>query len=116
MSAKDELKTALANALAAKIGGTLYLYSPEEKERVEKKILSRAKRTGEVASFREVSIWYTREEIVDLTKTGSDQYTWSKDGNRVKCNLVENSVDRSIPEHAREHHRKVIGTCYTDLN
>lgn len=75
----------MAKLLKATCGDTVFLYdeSEEAKANVESQIRERLLR-GEIATLADGSKqWIDDVEVVDFTKSGSDQYTWSKDGNKV---------------------------------
>ncbi len=95
----------------AKIGGTLYIYDEGKRDAVVAEILRKARRTGEMAYFPMCRVWFVNDPIVDTTKSGSAQYTWSKDGNRVKCNVIKHTVTR-IDGHITE----TVGQCFADLD
>jgi hypothetical protein len=70
-----------------KIGSTLYLH--DESEHARKVIHSQIIPDGYAARFEDGSEeWIIDEPIVDLSKSGSDQYIWDKSGNRCKHNRV----------------------------
>jgi hypothetical protein len=94
----------------AQIGGTLYLYGHEDKDYIVDTILKRAKRTGEMAEFPHAKVYFERVPIVDLSQSGSSQYIWAKDGNRVKCEIVKRTITKD------NQTNEIVGTCYADLD
>lgn len=94
----------------AKVGTTLYIYDDGNKDKVVDQILRKIRRTGESAKFPFATVWFAREPIVDTSKSGSAQYTWAKDGNRVKCLVVKHVVRGII------HETTECGTVYADLD
>lgn len=54
------------------------------------RIVSRALASGKTVKFPDGrSVWRENHPVVDLSKGGSARYTWHRDGNRVRCELVE---------------------------
>ena len=94
----------------AKVGGTLYIYDEETRDSVEAKMTASAKRTGEAIEFPDRKMWFDYEAIVDLTKSGSDQYIWAADGNQVQHWIVKNTLRGGV------HQRETIGMCFRELD
>ena len=98
------------NLLKARIGGTLYIYNESNQKEVVDKLLRKSKRTGEAIHFPNAKVWFTKDPIVDTSKSGSSQYIWAKDGNRVKCQVIKHTLRGII------HQTEEMGTCYNDLD
>ena len=71
------------------------------------KVIDRGHAAGAGVTIKGVKTHHHFEPIVDLSKSGSDQYIWDKSGDRVKGNLVEvtNQKDGSVT-------KQIIRTTY----
>ncbi len=63
-----------------------------------KRIIDKGHADGKSVTVKGVKTHHHFEAIVDLNKSGADQYTWDKSGDRVKGNIVEytNQKDGSV--------------------
>lgn len=66
-------------------GDTLHIYEDSTADQAEKQIEKNMIENG-VSVHRAGGIrqFYRDDPIIDTTKTGADQYTWNKNGERVK--------------------------------
>jgi len=107
----------MSKIFKATCGSMMYLYTHEDKDQVVDQILKKARHTGEAAFFPHAKVFYTKDPIVDLTKSGSDQYIWAKDSNRVKCTVVKHTIYKGAgPGIDNTHDKEEVGTVYADLN
>ncbi len=93
--------------LQKRIGGMLFIYDDGTKPQIEAKA-KRALANGEsVVRPDGTEEWITYNPIIDTTKVGSKQYTWDKNGERVKSEKVRylKSKDGTIVQ-------EVIGTVF----
>ena len=79
----------------------------DEGEDIKQKVVDKGHAAGHTVIRKGVKTHHHFEEIVDLSKSGSDVYTFDKSGNRVKGNLVEytNQEDGSVT-------KRIIKTTY----
>ena len=87
----SDLKTALleADKRVVTIGDTLRIWmgTADEIESLKPTIEAEIKRAlarGDTVTENGTSRWVEESEVRDSSKTASDAYTWSKDGNSIK--------------------------------
>ena len=86
----------------------IFIYGEKSAEEVESEIHRKAKRTGRSFRIRKGPVQFYRDDaIVDFNKTGSAQYIWAKDMDRVKHDriLITKNADGTITE-------TKVGTVY----
>jgi hypothetical protein len=66
----------------------VFLYVDVDAEEIAKKIQKLMNKGGVLIHVDGSREWHEWEQIVDTTKSGSEQYTWDKTGNKVLCQLV----------------------------
>ena len=78
-----------------------------EGDKAKQKVVDKGHRDGHSVIRKGVKTHHHFEPIQDLSKSGSDQYTWDKSGDRVKGNIVEytNNEDGSVT-------KRIIKTTY----
>ena len=92
-----------------KIGNTLHVFvgTGNEIDKAKQEAVDKGHAAGHSVTRKGVKTHHHFEASVDLSKPGSDQYTFDKSGNRVKGNLVEytNQEDGSVT-------KRIIRTTY----
>jgi hypothetical protein len=86
-------RDALSKCHLTRVGDTLHLYDDSTKEQVEK-LIEKQLVAGEsrVDLKNGTETYYEDEVIFDVTKQGSERYTWDKSGNRVKYNRFQVTI------------------------
>lgn len=56
-----------------------------------------------------VKTFVTHSEVIDMTKEGSEQYTWDKSGNRVLHNKIQHTIKDGV------HTTEIIGHSYRNF-
>lgn len=95
--ARQELVEAIRAAgglRTVKVGGKLFVFTPDKEAEVHRQARALAIRTGDWLEVDGERIKWTWHEDVDWSKSGSAVYTWHADGERVKSRLVETRVGR----------------------
>jgi len=113
MKPKDEIKAILANAYVSSLDGAggvknVFVYGKDSAEEVEAEIHRKAKKSKRPFRIRKGPVQFYRDEpIIDFNKTGSAQYIWAKDMDRVKHDriLITKNADGTITE-------TKVGTVY----
>jgi hypothetical protein len=106
---KAKAPTALLKT--ARIGSTLSIYDNETAVKVEAALLRQARRTGDAVQFADRRVWFRTTELIDTSKTGSAQYIWAADGNRVKCSITRITVYKD-----GRTEEKAVGTSFCKLD
>ena len=110
---KKEVMDILKNAYVSSLNGAgglvnLFIYGEDSAEEVEAEIHRKAKQSKRPFRIRKGPVQFYRDEpIVDFNKTGSAQYIWAKDMDRVKHDriLITKNADGTITE-------TKVGTVY----
>jgi hypothetical protein len=90
---------------SAQVGGTLYVFVEETKDKVWKRMTREAIRTGHAIRHKE-----GREFFEWVERWENQNYVWHKDGNRVKMDLVRRMFDKDGNET-----RKIVKTVYRKM-
>jgi hypothetical protein len=68
-----------------RVGDTLHVFLGTDGDNFDEKIAGLEQPDGHAVEAADGSaVWIADAEVVDTTKSGSDQYTWDKSGNRIK--------------------------------
>ena len=74
------------------IGSTLHICDDASLHTIKDKALSRLNKGDGITWEDGKEQWYDYLEIIDVTKTGSEMFTWDRSGDRVKCRRVLTTV------------------------
>ena len=89
------------------VGSVLNIVIGSGGKDVKQEIVDKGHAAGHSVTRKGITTHHHFEAIVDLSKSGSDQYTYDKSGDRVKGHLVEytNNEDGSVT-------KRIIKTTY----
>ncbi|HIG58237.1 MAG TPA: hypothetical protein EYQ21_02385 [Flavobacteriales bacterium] len=92
------------------IHDTLHIFVGKELDKAKQKVVDKGHAAGYSVIRKGVKTHQHFEEIEDLSKSGSDRYTFDKSGNRVKGNIVEYTThkDGSVT-------KQIIKTTYRNF-
>ena len=111
MTTREQIKADLFKAMEIKqVGNTLLVVSKNLEGEMEKQVRA-AMLAGEPLTLEDGGKqWIQTSLIIDVTKAGSEQYTWNKAGKaKYKRVLITQNAEGEITE------RQVIGTCWREF-